>query len=250
MEISAVIIVKNGATTIKNTLDALVDFDDVVVYDNGSTDGTQEICKLYKNVNLIEGEFLGFGPTKNKAASYAKYDWIIVIDSDEVVDDELLNTLKTKKLDKNTVYILNFHAYYKNIKVNYCGWNNQKIKRVYNKLVTKFNDNMVHENIIDKNMNTEVLKGNIKHYSYQSISQFIIKTDRYSSLFANENKGKKSSSPAKAFFSAVYAFFKTYILRQGFRDGYVGLIISYSRASVVFYKYMKLYEANEYKKVL
>jgi hypothetical protein len=104
---------------------------------------------------------------------------------------------------------------------------------------------MVHENIIDTNMTTEILKGNIKHYSYQSISQFIVKIDIYSTLFASENKGKKYSSPAKAFLSAIYAFFKTYIIRQGFRDGYVGLIISYSRASVVFYKYIKLYELNK-----
>ena len=244
MNISAVIIVKNGAITIKNTLDALVEFDDVVVYDNGSSDGTQDICKNYPNVNLIEGYFLGFGPTKNKAASFAKNDWIVIIDADEVIDEQLLHTFKTKTLDNNTVYILNFLAFYKNIQIKHCGWNNQKIKRVYNKSITKYNDNLVHENIIDKGMNTEILKGNIKHYSYQSMSDFIIKIDRYSTLFANENKDKKNSSPLKAVLSSMYAFFKIYILRKGFLDGYAGLIISYSRASVVFYKYMKLYELN------
>ena len=244
MDISAVIIVKNGAKTIKNTLDALIEFSDVVVYDNGSTDGTQEIVKQYKNVNLIEDDFMGFGPTKNKAASFAKNDWIIIIDSDEVINDELLHTLKTKKLDKNKVYILNFIAFYKDIEIKHCGWNNQKIKRVYNKSVTKFNNNLVHENIIDDGFDTEILKGNINHYSYTSISDFIIKIDRYSSLFANENVGRKVT-PAKAIFSSIFAFFKIYILRKGFLDGYAGLIISYSRASVVFYKYIKLYELNK-----
>ena len=245
MNISAVIIVKNGAITISNTLDALSTFNDVVVYDNGSTDGTQDICKQYQNVNLIQGDFLGFGPTKNKAASYAKNDWIIIIDSDEVIDNELLNTLKTKQLDKNKVYILNFHAYYKDIKINHCGWNNQKIKRVYNKSITQFNNNMVHENIIDTNMTTEILEGNIKHYSYQSISQFIVKIDRYSTLFANENKGKKNSSPFKAFFNATYTFLKTYIAKRGFLDGYAGLIISVTHATNNFFKYIKLYELNK-----
>jgi len=59
MEISVVIIVKNGAKTISKTLNALKVFKDVVVYDNGSNDATLEICKLYKNVNLIQGDFLG-----------------------------------------------------------------------------------------------------------------------------------------------------------------------------------------------
>jgi len=245
MNISAVIIVKNGASTIKNTLDALLEFEDVVVYDNGSDDGTQDICRKYNNVNLIEGEFLGFGPTKNKAASFAKNDWIVIIDSDEVIDDELLNTFKTKILDKNTVYILNFHAYYKDIQIKHCGWNNQKIKRVYNKTVTKFNNNMVHENIIDNNMNTELLNGNIKHYSYTSISDFIIKTDRYAKLFAKENKGKKYSNPFIAFIKGTFTFFKTYIIRLGFLDGYAGLLISISNANGAYYKYLMLYEVNK-----
>ena len=105
-------IVKNGAFTIEKTLQSLCEFDDVVVYDNGSTDGTQEIVKTFSNVNLIEGEFKGFGWTKNKAASYAKHEWILIIDSDEVVDAELLKTLQTQELNKNSVYILNFLAFY------------------------------------------------------------------------------------------------------------------------------------------
>jgi glycosyltransferase involved in cell wall biosynthesis len=245
MNISAVIIVKNGAKTITNTLDALTTFSDVVVYDNGSTDGTQEICKSYGNVNLIEDEFIGFGPTKNRAASYAKNDWVIIIDSDEVIDSELLETLKTKVLDKNTVYILNFHAYYKDIQVKYCGLNNQKIKRIYNRSVTKFNDNMVHENIIITGLKTEVLKGNVKHYSYLSMSDFIIKMDRYSSLFAQDNVGKKSSSPLKAVLNALYTFIRTYIFKRGFLDGYVGLLIAVSHSVGNFYKYLKLYELNK-----
>jgi len=245
MNISAVIIVKNGAITIGNTLESLRSFDDVVVYDNGSIDGTQDIAKQFPNVNLIEDEFIGFGPTKNRAASYAKYSWILIIDSDEVIDDSLLLTLKNKKLEDNTVYTLNFHAFYKDIKINYCGWNNQKIKRIYNKEITKFNDNMVHENIIDDSFKNEELKGNIKHYSYQSMSDFIIKIDRYSSLFASDNAGIKKSSPLKAFLNATYSFLKTYIFKRGFLDGYAGLIISVTHATNNFFKYMKLYELNK-----
>ncbi|MCW8954528.1 MAG: glycosyltransferase family 2 protein [Sulfurimonas sp.] len=248
MNISAVIIVKNGAASISRTLDALKEFSDVVVFDNGSSDGTQDIAKRYANVNLIEGDFIGFGPTKNKAASYAKNDWIIIIDSDEVVDNELLNTLKTKVLDKNRVYSLNFIAYYKEIQIKHCGWSNQKIKRVYNKTVTKFNDNLVHENIIDTNPEHNMLDGNIKHYSYTSISDFIIKIDRYSSLFANDNVGKKNSSPTKAIFNGIFSFIKTYFLKRGFLDGYAGLVIAFSHMATNFYKYIKLYELNKDKK--
>ncbi len=64
MDISVVIIVKDGARTIEKCLKSLESFDDIVVFDNGSKDGTQALCKAFLNVNLIEGDFIVFGPTK------------------------------------------------------------------------------------------------------------------------------------------------------------------------------------------
>lgn len=244
MNVSAVMIVKNGERTIRRTLESLQEFDDVVVYDNGSVDETLNIAREYPNVHLIEGHFDGFGTTKNRAASFAKYDWILSIDSDEVVDDELLYALQNKLFDINTIYVVNSIAFYKEIQIRYSGWTHQKIRRLYNKIVTRFNDNFVHEHIIDEGMKKEVIDGNLKHYSYMSISDFIVKLDRYSTLFANDNVGKKSSSPAKAFFNGLYSFFRTYILKRGFLDGYAGLIIAFSHMATNFYKYIKLYEMN------
>ncbi|MBA1432127.1 MAG: glycosyltransferase family 2 protein [Epsilonproteobacteria bacterium] len=243
--ISAVVLAKNNEATIKKTLEALREFEEVIVYDNGSTDKTMDIAKEFSNVTLIEGAFKGFGWTKNKAASYAKNEWILIVDSDEVVDKELREVLATKQLDANTVYILNSRAFYKEREVKHCGWNNQKIKRLYNKSVTRYNDNDVHEDIITDGLKTEVLQGNMEHYSYQSIEQFVTKANTYSTLFAKNNAGKKSSSPAKAFFNGAYSFIKTYFFKQGFRDGYIGLVIAYSHMVTNFYKYIKLYELNK-----
>ncbi|MCK9373400.1 MAG: glycosyltransferase family 2 protein [Sulfuricurvum sp.] len=244
MNVSAVMIVKNGARTIGRSLESLREFDDVVVYDNDSTDATAVIAGEFSNVRLIPGYFDGFGTTKNRAASYAKNEWVLIIDSDEVVDETLLRTLQTKVLDPHTIYIVNFLAFYKEIPIRHCGWNNQKIRRLYNKTITRFNDNAVHENIIDEGMKKGPIEGNMKHYSYMSISDFIVKLDRYSTLFATDNVGKKSSSPAKAFFNGLYSFFRTYILKRGFLDGYAGLIIAFSHMATNFYKYIKLYEMN------
>jgi glycosyltransferase involved in cell wall biosynthesis len=245
MKISAVVLVKNNENTLLATLQSLKAFDDVVVYDNGSTDESEKIALSFVNVNLIKGEFKGFGWTKNHAATFAKYDWVIIVDSDEVVDDTLLHTLQTKELDEKTVYLLNFKAFYKDIQVKHCGWNDQKIKRVYNRNSSKYNDNDVHEDIITKGLSVELLDGNMEHYSYHSISEFIIKADRYSTLFAKNNVGKRTSSPLKAFFNGGYSFIRTYIFKRGFLDGYVGLIIAYSHMVTNFYKYIKLYEMNK-----
>ena len=245
MNISAIVLAKDNEQTIKATLESLKGFDDVVVYDNGSIDNTMQIAQEFSNINLIQGKFKVFGWTKNKAVSFAKNDWIIIVDSDEVVDSDLFKALKTKQLDKNTVYKLNFKAYYKNIQVKYCGWNNQKIKRVYNKTVTSYNNNDVHEDIISTNLKIELLDGYMEHYSYHSISQFVLKANHYSTLFAKNNVGIKKSSPLKAILNATYSFIKTYFFKRGFLDGYVGLVISFSHAVTNFYKYIKLYELNK-----
>ncbi len=243
--ISAVVLTKNNEATILRTLQSLKDFDDIVVYDNGSTDKTMKIAKKFKNVNLVQGEFKGFGWTKNQATNFAKHDWVIIVDSDEVIDEQLLQSIKVKKLDSHTVYILNSKAFYKNIEIKYCGWNHIKNKRVYNRKITCYNNNNVHEDIITTGLKTSVLAGNIKHYSYQSIEQFINKANTYSTLFAKDNVGRKKSSPLKAISNGCFSFFKTYFLKGGFLDGYVGLIIAFSHMTTNFYKYIKLYELNK-----
>lgn len=248
MNISVVVLAKNSENTLLKTLESLKGFSDVVVYDNGSTDKSIEIAKSFSNVNLIQGAFNGFGWTKNHAVSFSKNDWVLIIDSDEVIDGELFKTLTTTTFDKNTVYKLNFKTFYKDIQVKYCGWSNQKIKRLYNKTVTHYNDNDVHEEIITDGLSIKELRGTVNHYSYHSISQFIMKADYYSTLFAKNNVGKKSSSPSKAFFNGAYSFVRTYILKRGFLDGYVGLIIAYSHMVSNFYKYIKLYELNKERK--
>ena len=243
--ISAIILTKNNEKTIQKTLESLQDFTDIVIYDNGSTDKTLSIVQKFSNINLIQGEFKGFGWTKNKAVTFSKNNWVIIIDSDEVIDSTLLQILLTKKLNISTVYQLNFLAFYKDKQIKYCGWNNQKIKRLYNKTKTSYNLNAVHENIITDGLQIELLDGNIKHYSYQSLEQFIYKANTYSTLFAENNVGKKKSSPLKAIFNALYSFIKTYLLKKGFLDGYIGLVIAFTHMTTNFFKYMKLYELNK-----
>ncbi len=248
--ISAVMIVKDGALSISKSLESLYLFDEVVVFDNGSTDGTREIASRYPNVRLFEGTFEGFGITKNKAAALAKHDWILIIDSDECIEPELVRAIHRQNLDPKTIYLLNFKAFYKSYQVKYCGWNNQKIRRLYNRNESRFTDSHVHENLIDTGLKVRELEGgSIQHFSYRSVSDLIVKVERYSSLFAlgsdrelHPNRSRVPASPARALISAIYSFFKTYVLKRGFLDGYVGLLIAFSHMATNFYKYMKLYE--------
>ncbi|MDY0117679.1 MAG: glycosyltransferase family 2 protein, partial [Sulfurimonadaceae bacterium] len=188
--ISCVLIAKNAEATLREVLESLDSFQDVVVYSNNSTDKTDAIAQSFSNVTLINGDFLGFGPTKNKAASYAKNDWILSLDADEVLSQELVIELSHLKLKENFVYSLLRKNYYKKQQIKYC-WGNDILTRLYNKQITSFTDAKVHEYIIKNSLESLQLTGDIKHYPYSTVSDFIIKLDRYSTIFAEEHVGKK-----------------------------------------------------------
>jgi len=243
--ITVVMIVKNAETTIGDTLESLKGFAEVVVYENGSTDNTAAIAKSFSNVKLIEGTFIGFGETKNIAASFAHNNWIFSIDSDEVMSSELYNNLLTLNLDENNIYTITRVNYYQENIIKCCGWKSDILARLYNKNKTSFNNNRVHESIKINKFNLISIMGILKHHPYSSIDDFISKTQHYSTLFAQEHRGKKSSSPLKAILNSIYTFIKAYIFKRGFLNGYAGLLISFTHASSNFYKYMKLYEVNK-----
>jgi len=238
--ISCVIISQNSQETITDTLESLKSFSDVVVYSNNSTDNTENIIKDYDNVTLINGNFLGFGPTKNKASEYAKNDWILSLDSDEKLPFELIDELKKLMLDNSKeVFILKRDNYFLNKKIKYSGWGKDYLTRIYNKSQYQFNNNMVHESVQIANDTKQTrLKNSFQHNAVQNLNQFLQKIIKYSDLAA---KNKKTCSLSVVILKAFFAFFKTYIMQLGFLDGWRGLVISISNFNGKFFRYMKRY---------
>jgi glycosyltransferase involved in cell wall biosynthesis len=243
--ISVAMIVKNGEQYIEECLQSLASFDDVLLLDTGSTDRTMEIARRFQNVRIEEREFAGFGPTKNMAAELAKHDWILSIDSDEIVTPELSSEIHSLALDDSQVYRFSRHSYYRGKFIKGCGWYPDKILRLYNRKRTGLNDNQVHESVtVKKGMNIVDLNGALKHYPYDNAGSLVAKLQFYSTLFAEQNAGKLKSSPWKAVSRGMAAFFKGYVIRKGFLDGYEGFHIAFCQGLATYLKYLKLYEAN------
>jgi len=238
--ISCVIIVKDGASTIKETLESLKSFQDVVLYDNGSSDGTLEIAKNYPNVNLVQGEFSGFGPTKNQAAAFAKSSWILSLDADEILPPSLVGELKMLKLDnEKEVFILKRDNYFLGKEIKYSGWGRDYLTRIYHKNYHNFNQNMVHEFVELKNDTKKTeLKNSFKHNAVQDINQFLQKIIKYSDL---ASKDKKTCCFLVVLLRAKWAFIKTYFLQLGFLDGWRGFVIAMFNFNGKFFRYLKRY---------
>lgn len=243
--ISVTILAKNSQKYIREVLESLTSFDEVVLYDTGSTDETLSIAKEFPNVTLYQEKFIGFGPTHNLATAKAKNDWVLSIDSDEIVTPDMANEIHKTVLDPSSVYSFPRHNYYNGKFIKWCGWYPDRQYRLYNRKYTRFSEAQVHEAIILENMKPTPLKSPIKHYSYSSISEFLEKMQLYSTLFAKQNKGKKRSSLPKALAHGFFSFFKSYILKRGFLGGYEGFVISLYNGHTAYYKYLKLREINK-----
>jgi len=243
-KISVVMITKNASRKLEACLSSLSSFDEVVMYDNGSTDNTLEIAAQFENVKIFEGEFLGFGETKKHASTLASHDWIFSLDADEVVSKDLAIELQNMTLDENRCYQVRRDNYYRNKHIKCCGWYPEYIVRLYHRATTNFSDSKVHESIQTDGLKVNRLKYPIKHYSFDSVADFLMKIQSYSEIYANDMQGKKSVSVLAGFSRGIFAFIKSYFFRKGWLCGFEGFVIAFFHALGTVVKYLKLHEKN------
>ena len=246
--ISVTILTKNSSKYIKKVLSQCLKFDEVIVLDSGSTDDTLNIVYSFSNVKIYNCEFEGFGKMHVKAENYAKNDWILSIDSDEIITDELVDSILCLNLNEKEVYSFDFDNYFNGKLIKCCGWYPDNHIRLYNKKTSGFTDDKVHESIKTEGLRVVKLKHKVIHYSYDNIEDFLRKLQFYSTLFAEQYVGEKKTSVYKAFSHGLFAFIKSYFIKKGFTQGYEGFVISSYNASVALYKYLKLYEYNKRQK--
>ena len=245
MSISVTILTCNSARHLSKVLDALRSFDEVLILDSGSSDETLNIARLFPNVRIHSTVFKGFGPTHNEAVARARNDWIFSVDSDEIVTPELAMEISSTVLDESMVYSVPLKNYLYGKWIRHCGWHPDRHIRIFNRRRTRFNDAHVHEAILTEGLREFRLREFLLHFSFSSSADFLTKIQRYSDLFAEQNAGRKSSSLAKAISRAAWSFLKVYFLQFGFLSGRAGFVIAAANSQGVYYKYLKLAEANE-----
>ncbi|MEO7209729.1 MAG: glycosyltransferase family 2 protein [Chitinophagaceae bacterium] len=243
MDISVVIITKNEAHIIEKTLQSLQgEFHDIVVVDSGSTDDTVSICKKY-NVHVIETTWDGYGSNKNKGIDVAKNDWILSLDADEALDDELKKSLlQIHVINDEEVFNIRRKNFFNNKWIRFGEWGFDNHLRLFNRKKIRWNNDEVHEKLILPNNYTITnLTGYILHYTVQSLEEFVKKNIMYARLNAIKYAatGKKSNF-IKQYLSPVFSFLRNYIFRLGFLDGWEGFIIAKYNAYYTFLKYKYL----------
>ncbi|MDB5202068.1 MAG: glycosyltransferase family 2 protein [Ferruginibacter sp.] len=245
MKLSAVIITKNEAHIIGKTLAALKNLaDEVIIVDSGSTDETLSICRQM-NARIIETNWEGYGVTKNKGIAAATNDWILSLDADEVPDEKVQQQLQQlPEGDARNVYRFNYLNIFCNKPIRHGVWGGDKHIRLFNRRLVKWNDVPVHENLIfPADINVIPLPGYIRHYTVNSVEDYMQKTLAYAK--ANAHKyflQGKSAGFIKLRVAPAFNFFKNYLLRLGFLDGREGYLVCKTTAWYTFMKYVYLQE--------
>lgn len=246
-KISAIIITYNEEKNIKRCLSNIDWVDEIVVADSGSTDDTKKIASEF-TPRIFDIKWEGFGKAKNFAKDKASYPWIISVDADEVVTEDLRKKIQTITESEDSL-----DGYYIPRKSNFLGkwikggWHPDYVLRLFKKDKAKFSDSKVHEKV-ELNGKIGYLKNPLLHYTDPNFDHYLEKLNRYTSLGAEQlfKEGKKAKV-LDLIFRPSATFFKMYLMKRGFLDGGYGFILAVSSAFQVFSKYVKLWHLHSVK---
>lgn len=246
--ISLVIITYNEERNIARCMKSVGDLaDEVVVVDSFSTDRTEEICRQY-GAKFVQHVFEGHIQQKNYAITQATYPFILSLDADEALSDDLKESIRKVKQNRKC------DGYYFNRLTNYCGqwirhsgWYPDRKLRLFDSRKGRWTGVNPHDRYeLDKGSSLEFLEGDLLHYCFNSIQEHVDQTNKFSGEGAKAlfEKGKRSST-LKMVVKAAARFFRNYFLKCGFLDGYYGYIICRISAFSSFIKYAKLKELQK-----
>lgn len=242
ISISVVLITKNAAAHLEKCLKSVSWLDEIIMVDSGSTDETLAIASRY-NVKVIHQDWLGFGPQKQFAVNQAQHDWVLCLDADEWLSDDLSNEIKKIKNNPqaDAYRFPRTNKFMGRFLKHGEGYPDLNL-RLFNRQKARWSDDVVHEYVI-ANGTVNNLHYDLMHESGEDISLYLTKQNRYTDLQAQAlyNRGKHVGY-GKLVFSPLFRFIKFYCIRRGFLDGLPGLVHISIGCFNSYIKYAKLIE--------
>ncbi|HUO44189.1 MAG TPA: glycosyltransferase family 2 protein [Burkholderiales bacterium] len=242
MKLSVVIITRDEAPVIARCLESVAWADEIIVLDSGSTDATVEIARSHGAKVAIAGDWPGYGAQKNRALELATGEWVLALDADEWVNDELHAEIKAALEAPGThaAFRMPRRSSYCGHWMRHSGWWPDYVTRLFRRKTARFSPDLVHEKLlVDGAVGT--LGAPLLHEAIRSLEQALDKMNAYSSAGAAmlAARGRRASL-ATAVGHGLWTFVRTYFLRLGFLDGRAGFMLAVSNAEGAYYRYLKL----------
>lgn len=247
--LSVIIPTYNEEQNIQDCLEGVKWADEIMVVDSGSQDRTLELAKSYAH-RILQHEYINSATQKNWAIPQATHDWVLIVDADERVTDELRQEIQDM-LSSSTGqpdcdgYRIRRQNYVWGKQIRYCGWQHDRVLRLFDRRKGRYEEKEVHADVI---VNGKVgdLKAPLIHHTYQDLGHYLSKFQRYTDWGAVElyNRGKRAGV-RHLLWHPLFRFFRMYILQRGFLDGVHGFVLCLLASFYVFMKYAKLWEMNQ-----
>jgi len=246
IKISVVIIAKNEEKRIGRCLESVKWADDVIVVDGFSTDRTVEISKSF-DARVIQHKFTGsFADDRNVGMDNAKYDWVLTLDADDMVTKGFISKLKEAMSKDEDVVVYKFRRrnFFLGHPMDHGGFCHY-IPNLARKGFVRFEGD-VHEVPVYKGKEG-IIEADIDHYPFDSIGQFVDRQNRYTDIAAKDILKKQGILSARAIKSEMIGksfklFWKSYVKKQGYKEGLYGLIFGILFAWINFLKWAKYWE--------
>lgn len=242
-KLSVAIITYNEEERIQAALESVKWADDIVVVDARSTDRTVEIAHAYTD-RITVRDWPGFVAQKNFALDQTRYEWVLSLDADERVSPALQEEIQRLCRSGMTAdaYYVPRRAYFLGRWIRHSGWYPDYKLRLFRKTHGRWQGGAVHESV-HVTGTVQYFQSDLLHYPYCDLAHNLQTIDRYSTFGAQ----KLHAAGRRAHWYDVtvrpaFTFFKKYLLRQGFRDGYPGVFIAVLTSYANFAKYAKLWE--------
>lgn len=247
-KVSVVIITLNEEKNIGRCIKSVQGVaDEILVVDSFSTDNTEKIAREL-GANFVQNVFEDYVAQHVFADSKAQYDHILSLDADEMLSEELVSSIiHIKKYWKNDGYYMNRMTNYCGQWIKHCGWYPDKKLRLYDRRKGKWSGKKIHEHFtLKQGCTTSHLKGDIQHYSFNTITEHVAQANKFTDLTAMAafEKGKQPGL-CKIFFNPAFKFIRGYFFNLGFLDGYYGYVICSISAHATFLKYSKLKQLHK-----
>ena len=245
-----IIVCKDGEKKLPEVLKSVEGLgDELLFYDSGRCDRSTEIAKRF-GARIVEGPWEGYGKTRFKAVLLASYDWILMLDTDEVLDDELKNSIRLIDLEKiNVAYNIRYKNFFGDKFIRFGEWGNDYHVRLANRQGIQTDEEIVHEKLFfQRGVEVKTLQGSIHHYTVKDAHHYTIKQMGYAWLCAEKylRQGKRATI-LHLLLSPPFTFFKNYIFKLGFLDGWYGFVCAKMSAWYTFLKYARLKELQGVK---
>ena len=241
-KISAAIITYNEEKNISRCINSLIDIaDEIIVVDSGSEDKTQDIA-LKLGAKVIINKFEGHIQQKNFAITQTSNDWVISLDADEALSNELKNSLiKIKKNLEGNGYKFNRLTNYCGKWIKYCGWYPDTKLRLFKKGKGCWSGKNPHDKYVLNSGKETHLKGDILHYTFYEVREHKAQIIKFSEIAAQSLfESNKKSNWTLIIGKTIFKFIRNYFLKFGFLDGVTGFHICRLSAHATYLRYYKL----------